>query len=200
MPTHLPIAHRRVVLFLTGWLALALLAGVRGIPAALRPPWPQAVLLSLTGALLALGVAVDWLREWWRGVDVRVLVAVHLTRFVGAWFLILHRRGELPFAFAVPAGWGDLAVASAALLLLLAVSPRQPTGRRLYALWNVLGLADILFVVVTAARLALHDPASMQALLRLPLCLLPTFLVPIIIATHVWLWRRLRDRQAVLAT
>jgi hypothetical protein len=62
----------------------------------------------------------------------------------------------------------------------------------------VLGLLDILFVVATAARLGLAAPASMQALLRLPLCLLPTFLVPLIITSHVLLAIRLaRAGQAV---
>jgi len=55
----------------------------------------------------------------------------------------------------------------------------------------VLGLADILFVVVTAARLGVADPESMAALLQLPLSLLPTFLVPLIIASHVILGVRL---------
>jgi hypothetical protein len=50
---------------------------------------------------------------------------------------------------------------------------------------------DILFVVATAARLALADPDSMQGLLHLPLSLLPTFLVPLIIASHVVLAIRL---------
>ena len=59
----------------------------------------------------------------------------------------------------------------------------------------MLGLADILFVVVTAARLATTDPASMVALLRLPLSLLPTFLVPLIIACHVFLGLRLARRK-----
>jgi hypothetical protein len=36
------------------------------------------------------------------------------------------------------------------------------------------------------------DPASMQALLVLPLSLLPTFLVPLIIASHVLIFARLR--------
>jgi hypothetical protein len=53
-------------------------------------------------------------------------------------------------------------------------------------------LADILYVVGTAARLAFADPASMSALLRLPLALLPTFLVPLIIASHVFIFSRLR--------
>jgi hypothetical protein len=53
---------------------------------------------------------------------------------------------------------------------------------------------DILFVVATASRLALGDPDSMNALLRLPLSLLVTFLVPIIIADHVMVFWRIGAR------
>ena len=62
---------------------------------------------------------------------------------------------------------------------------------------NLLGMVDILFVVATAARLAAADPESMAALLRLPLSLLPTFLVPLIIASHVVLGVRLARRSAM---
>jgi hypothetical protein len=82
-------------------------------------------------------------------------------------------------------------VAAAALVLVLAARPDTPGGRRAYLAWNVVGLADILGVVLTAARLAFTDPVSMQALLHLPLSLLLTFVVPIIVATHVWMLRRL---------
>jgi hypothetical protein len=51
---------------------------------------------------------------------------------------------------------------------------------------------DILFVVLTAARLALAEPQSMAALLRFPLSLVPTFQVPLIIASHILLFARLR--------
>ena len=76
-------------------------------------------------------------------------------------------------------------------LLHLGGPPATVRRLRAYVFWNVLGLLDILFVVATAARLAFAAPASMEALLRLPLSLLPTFLVPLIITSHVLLAIRL---------
>jgi hypothetical protein len=82
-------------------------------------------------------------------------------------------------------------VASLAAVLLVAGPPHDRWRRRAYIAWNVLGLADILFVVTTAGRLVTLDPASMAPLVRLPLSLLPTFLVPLLIASHVILGVRL---------
>jgi hypothetical protein len=149
------------------------------------------VLLGLTTLVLALVGQLRGLRRFARTVDLRVLVAFHLTRFVGFYFLVLHARGELPYAFAMPYGWGDIAVAVVAVALLALVRPAGPSGRGAYLAWNLIGAADILFVVATAGRLAMADPGSMQALTRLPLALLPTFVVPLIIATHVIMLSRL---------
>jgi hypothetical protein len=178
------------------WLGLAIILGASGRLQALRPPLPQLILLGLTAGLLLAGTFVPAFRTWAWSVDLRQLVALHVTRFVGAYFLVLYLRGELPYAFAVPGGWGDILVAAGALVLLIGGSPMRSAGWfRAYAVWNLLGLADILFVVATAARLALADPNSMVALLRLPLSLLPTFLVPLIIASHVLIALRLAKQK-----
>jgi len=171
------------------WLAAAMVLGASGRLQTLRPPAPQ--LLGLTAGLIVAGTVLPGFRAWAASVPLRHLVALHLTRFVGAYFLVLYRRGELPYAFAVPGGWGDIVVAALALALLLSGPPTTPRRRLAYIGWNGLGLVDILFVVATAARLALADPDSMGALLRLPLSLLPTFLVPLIIASHLLLAIRL---------
>ncbi len=173
------------------WLLGAVLVGASGRFSTLRPPAPQLVLAGLTIALLLAARLWPPLRQFMATVDLRALVLFHVTRFVGFYFLVLHARGELPWAFAVPGGWGDNGVALTALLLVLLVRPDRPGGRRAYLAWNVLGLLDILGVVLTAARLALRDPGSMRVLLRLPLSLLLTFVVPIIIATHVLMLGRL---------
>src|SRR5213079_3189682 len=121
---------------------------------------------------VVLGLARPTLRSWLMTVDERLLVGFHLTRFVGVYFLVLYGRGELPFDFAVPGGWGDIAVATLALGLIVGWRATGVGGWWAYSIWNVLGLIDIAFVVATAARLALTAPDSMQALLRLPLNLL----------------------------
>jgi hypothetical protein len=107
---------------------------------------------------------------------------------VGFYFLWLYEHRQLPFAFEVPGGWGDIVLATLAFVLLVL----RPGSRVIYQVWNTLGSADILFVVSTATRLALADSASMAALLRFPLSLLPTFIVPIIIFTHVVIFLRLK--------
>jgi hypothetical protein len=183
--------------FAGAWLLAALLVGVSGGLATLNPPAPQLLLAALTIAFVLTARYWPALRQFMDTVDLRILVLVHVTRFVGFYFLALHARGELPWAFAVPGGWGDITVAAAAVVLVLGVRWERPGGRRLYVAWNVAGLVDILGVVLTAARLALAEPASMGALLRLPLSLLLTFVVPIVIGTHVlMLARLLRGRPA----
>ncbi len=181
----------RVLLGVAVWLVLALLAGASGSLAGLRSPFAQVVLAGLTLALLALFRWSPPVQTWALTVDMRALVLGHLSRLVGIYFLILHGRGLLPWAFAVPGGWGDIAVATAALLVALGAPRRGARGWAIYTAWNVAGLVDILLVVTTAARLGVAEPGSMRALTVLPLSLLPTFLVPIIIATHVVIWARL---------
>ena len=180
-----------VIVVLILWLLLALSAGALGVTARVVPPIPQAVLLGLVVIQLFTYAFYSGFRSWCMTVDLRALVLFHITRFVGIYFLILYSRGRLPYDFAVPGGWGDIAVAVSAVLMAVYVKPEDKVGWSVYLLWNVLGLADILFVVFTATRLALSDPGSMAELLGFPLSLLPTFVVPIIIFTHVVIFARL---------
>jgi len=182
-------ADRLYPIVLIVWFFAAYALGDSGRLAVLEPPAPQVIIAGLTALLLANSVALPGFRGWLASLDVRRLVAVHCTRFVGIYFLLLYGRGQLPYDFAVKGGWGDIAVAIGATALVAV--PGLVARRGLVLAWNVLGLLDILFVGATAARLAAADPSSMRGLLHLPLSLLPTFLVPLIIATHVWLFWRL---------
>ena len=191
-PERLP---RPVALVGAAWLLVAIVLGAAGVVRLLQPPAPLIVLFGLTAALLAAAWLVPSVRAWLHTLDARWLVAPHLTRYVGIYFLYLYGQGRLPYAFAVPGGWGDIVAATAAVVLLLSGRPRGGGRRAAYLAWSVYGLLDLLFVVLTAGRLGQEDPASMAELLELPLSLLPTFLVPILIATHLILGVRLLRRR-----
>ncbi|MBI5766556.1 MAG: hypothetical protein HZA93_02090 [Verrucomicrobia bacterium] len=182
----------RIILWL--WFIAALLAGRALLLQRLAPPAVPALVFGLAGFVLYLYFRVPALRAWVDALDVRSLVLLHVTRFVGIYFLILYRRGELPHDFAVNGGIGDIVVATLALPVALAPLSAA-TRQRALMIWNVVGLIDILLVAATAARLNLENPAQMRALTHLPLSLLPTFLVPLIIATHVVIFVRLARAQ-----
>ena len=180
---------------LVAWFAVALLASAAGFLARLHPPVPQVIVFVLTLAVIVAERRVPAVNAHVASLGTRVLVAFHLSRFVGIAFLVLGSRGLLPADFAVPAGWGDIAVAAlAGVVLLVGGDPRGPR-RGLWIAWNTLGLLDLVFVVANAARHALAAPDAMQGMLRLPMSLLPFFLVPILLATHVWIFRRLLGRD-----
>lgn len=178
------------------WLFVAIAIGLSGLLRHVRPPGPQIMIFGLTGALLVAYWLSRAFRDCLKGLDPRAIVALHLTRFVGFYFLWLYARGDLPYRFAVPGGWGDIIVATGAAVILASWSAFGRRRSVLFA-WNVYGLVDILFVVAIAAAEGKAAPASMAALLRMPLSLLPMFLVPLIISSHLLIFARLRAGRAL---
>ena len=175
------------------WFALACGAGISGRVAALVPPQPQLVIAALSVLLLLAGWVHPGLRAWLREVNLRGLVAFHITRFVGIVFLMMSARGEMSAEWALPAGWGDIGVAAGALLI--AVLLPQPESRPdIVRLWNLVGLIDIVAVVVTAARIGMREPTALAPLLKFPMSLVPTFIVPVVFASHCWMAIRLNPR------
>ena len=184
-----PVSDGKLRALGAGWFLVALFIGETGLLAALPAPAPQVVMGSITAGLVACAFGVGPFRAWALRLPVRALVAVHLTRFVGWYFLFLQHQGELPATFAIPAGWGDIMVATGAAVLL--VLPRALHNLWLVTAWNTIALADILFVL--ASGLALEGAeryALMDQLTKLPLSFLPTMIVPLILCTHILIYAR----------
>lgn len=185
MPTALVVR-----LFFWLWLGTAFFVGQQLLLQRLPPFGVPAVVLGLSALLLLAYFRLATVRAWVDALDLRTLVLLHVTRFVGLYFLVLSRRGVLPSDFAVPGGIGDIIVATLALVVVFA--PLADASReRAIRIWNVIGLVDIAPVVLTAVRLDLANPLQMRVMTYLPLSLLPTFLVPLLIATHIIIYTRL---------
>src|SRR5687768_1974763 len=192
-PRGKPFCPISLTLMGAGWFLLALFVGETELLYVLPGPAAQITLIALTTGLLTAFWTSRSFRGWVNQLDLRILLGLHLVRFVGVYFLFLHKQGELPGRFALTAGWGDIIVAVGVLALLL-VPPLRKSSKAVFA-WNTLGLADILLVVTTAAGIAFVDRESMSALTRLPLSFLPTMVVPLIITTHVVIMIRLLRKE-----
>jgi hypothetical protein len=181
-------SNRVITLVLFGWLCFAV--GLGGWFQNASAQAVAATLWTLTALVLLACWKIASIRGWALDINLRWLVLFHVTRlFAGAYFLVLCQRGQLPCGFARTAGWGDIIVSVLALAVVGAV--RTEFAKPLLLTWNTLGLIDIIFVVFSALRFGLQDWQSMHALRGLPLSLLPTFLVPLIITSHVLIFVRL---------
>jgi hypothetical protein len=181
----------RFVVF--AWLAVAAIVGATDA-LRLSPIPPPALAVGLTIVALLVVRLSRGARDGVQQIGPGPLVLFHAVRIAaGAYFLVLGARGVIPREFTTPAGWGDILVGVAAIWVLLRCLPVRTSWQRwAFYLWNVAGLLDILGVIGNAIRLYLSDPAFVEPFMSLPLAILPTFVVPIVIVSHVLLfgWAR----------
>jgi len=117
-----------------------------------------------------------------RADALRPLLILHSFRFVGLSFLIPGVVSpDLPVAFAAPAAYGDVV---AMLLALLAFATlRSPFGVVLVWLFGIWGTADLLYAFFNGYRVELQ-PGHLGAAFYIP-----TVVVPLLLVTHVLVFR-----------
>jgi hypothetical protein len=188
----MPIAPL-VWLVLVAWCVAVFVLGAAG--AFVRPAGsaPLPVALGATLPIAAFLVAYrgsNAFRALVLSADLRFLAGVQAWRLGGFWFLALYTYDMLPGLFAWPAALGDMAVAIAApsVIARLANDPAF-AGSRAFALWNILGILDL---VVAVSMGALSSgvvpglvPVTTAVMAEMPLVLIPAFFVPLFIVLHL---------------
>jgi hypothetical protein len=183
-----------VRIFFWLWFGAAIAAGHFLLLQRLPPVALPGVILVITALILLAYFRITAARTWVDSLDLRTLVLIHSTRLIGVYFLMLYQRGDLPRAFVVPGSITDIIVATMALPIALAPLEASPR-RRAIVIWNVVGFIGLLLTLVNATRLNLVDPSQLRALTHLPLSLVPTFLMPLLLAIHVIIFDRARREQ-----
>jgi hypothetical protein len=176
------------------WFVIALVLGLTGVFEAASAASIALTVWGLTAIELLIWWTFPQIKHWLGTVNLSLLIALHLTRFVGIYFIALCQSGELSCAFSVPAGAGDIVVAIGAAVMLFARAADR-NWQKTIGLWNALGLVDILLVVLRAFRIGVIDWQGLAPLRALPLMILPTFLVPLIIVSHIVIFVRLSKRR-----
>jgi hypothetical protein len=199
----LPPADRRRVrlgtaVFLGVWLGAALLfapppASVQGLsPFALAPQIPLFAAASFVTVAIALWRSAS-LRHALSAGSLPLLIGAQAWRAIGIVFIILLAQGQLPAHFALPAGWGDVAIGLTAPLVGIALARGLRGARALAFTWNAVGLLDLVVAVgmgtgmlapLLMPELGPRVPAA-AAMGVFPMILIPTFAVPVAMMMHL---------------
>jgi hypothetical protein len=160
------------------------------------------------GALLGPGVSLAFLigglllglipllispafRQIVRAIPPTWLVGVHAIRVGGFLFLALLDMRLLPASFALPAGYGDIAVGLLALALVYALARRAPYARALAFGWNALGLLDFAIALATGFSAVGSFASQVAAAGVAPgylnyVGIVPSFGVPLYMLLHIY--------------
>jgi hypothetical protein len=189
-----PSLNWLVAAVLAIWLALVILLGANG--AFVRPPEvpPLPIFLGATVPVIVF-LAAYWgssaFRTFILAADLRLLTAIQGWRAGGLGFLALYAHGVLPGLFALPAGLGDIAIGATAPWVMLALL-RRPNfvSSRLFVVWNLLGILDLVVAVSTGALSSgfvpgLAGTVTTAPMAQLPLVLIPAYLVPLFVILHL---------------
>jgi hypothetical protein len=194
-PATLPIRFL-VPVALALWLGLILFLGSKGAFVGSADSPPRGLFLGFAIPLALFFTAYfGWsaFRAFILGADLRLVAAIQAWRWGGLGFLSLYANGVLPWLFAFPAGLGDMAIGISAPWIVLALlrNPLFATSRR-YLIWNILGIVDFVVALSMGALCSgafhgingLIGNVTTSAMTRLPLVLVPTYMVPLFSMLH----------------
>ena len=188
-----PMVGATVAVALAAWLAVVLILAATGAYTGAPGQPPLAVFGGAVVPLLLFAVAMrTWqaFRAFVLALDIRLIVAMQAWRYAGFGFIALYANHVLPGLFAWPAGLGDMAIGMVAPLWIVALirNPEVVASAR-FRLWNALGILDfvIAFTTATICAMTITDAGavSIAPLGRLPLVLIPEFMVPVFVMLHI---------------
>ncbi|WP_370400365.1 hypothetical protein [Sulfitobacter sp. JB4-11] len=133
-------------------------------------------------ALLSHWYLAPWLAKMPTRQAMSILIMPHVFRHLGLVFLVpVVVDPAIPEGFANAAGWGDFSSALLALLALVALRYQWRPATALIWLFSLVGMIDLL----NALRQADAVPYLGAA------WFIPTFIVPLLLVTHVMIVTRL---------
>jgi hypothetical protein len=172
---------------IAAWFVIALASSalhlLQGAPG--EPPIP--ILIAVLTPVVAFSIWYGGskpFRQWVLSLNPQTLTLIHAERIGGLVFLAMYTYKLLPGMFALPAGWGDIAIGATAYL---AATRLIPNHRRAFIAWQLLGVLDLAVALSMAAIASLLHPGGVTTapMTELPLSLIPAFGVPLFLILHI---------------
>jgi hypothetical protein len=120
-----------------------------------------------------------------------LLIAVHIWRIGGIFFIWGMTQGLLDPAFAIPAGVGDILIGVTAIPFAIFLWKGYSWSKYALVVWSVLGIADLVNAVTLGVITNPDFRTSTMA--TFPWILVPTVAVPTALALHGIVLYRLRN-------
>jgi hypothetical protein len=146
----------------------------------------QFVLSVIVFALIAKWYAAPWLADKTTHVALGLLILPHAFRHIGLTFLTpAGVDAAMPSTFANAAAYGDFISGLLAILALVALRRNWAAAIGLVWIFSIVGSVDLLNALRQAEAVP-HFAAAWY---------IPTFLVPLLVVTHVMVFVRLLSRR-----
>jgi hypothetical protein len=186
------------------YLAYVSLLSVKGVFADNAVPPKMLVFATLPLAIILFVVVGNTrlFKTLLRSITLESLIALHVFRLLGAFFIMLYFYHLLPARFAFSAGMGDIITAIFALPVAKMVSRGKPGSIRAAYAWNIFGILDIVTLLVIAVITAIKSVTSGEQGILLemnifPFVWFPAFAPATILFLHTVIFRKLRQMQAL---
>src|SRR5204863_7839161 len=116
--------------------------------------------------------ASESFRRFTLSLNPRILTSAQAWRMVGFTFVLLEARGALPAIFALPAGYGDMAIGATASFVAWKLA--SSAHRSSFILWQLLGIANLVIAVSLGTTAGLISPQGqlMASVMTFPLSII----------------------------
>lgn len=193
--------HVATLLVVLVWFAGVFVLASQNIFNAPAGQPPLNILLSLVIPIVAFTITYSMsprFKNYVLSIDMRHLILLHSWRMLGFGFVFLYFYDVLPALFAYPAGIGDAMAATFAVFLAITMYQDKNIAKKWIYRWNTFGLLD--FVIAVSLGIMsrtgnigqLEGHVASDAMGVLPLVMIPTFIVPFYIITHIIIYLQLR--------
>lgn len=124
-----------------------------------------------------------------QSITLESLIAVHVFRVLGMFFLLLYGYHLLPDKFAFSADLGDLITAVLALPVARMASKRKPGWKAAVYAWNIFGILDIVNLLTIAVIIGANG--NLREMAVFPFVWFPAFAPATILFLHTVVFRKL---------
>ncbi|HEX3935082.1 MAG TPA: hypothetical protein VHW43_10425 [Puia sp.] len=198
-----PVGARNVQFGIFGfyvlYLAYASVLALKGVFYTTSVP-PTVIVFAALPLMIILFIVVantKLFKTLLRSVTLESLIALHVFRLLGVFFLLLTIYKLLPLDFGISGGAGDIITAIFAIPLARRVAKKKPGSLTLVYIWNIFGALDIINIMVLAVigaknAAATGNQGSMEMTI-FPFVWLPAFAPATILFLHYMIFRKLRQ-------